>query len=385
MEGVFNYSKYVTGKNYIGRSPETRALTNLLKSGENVVVYSGPKTGKMSLIQQALMNLRSVETNFNIATCSLMNVRNSEEFICRLGSEILRPFGSTQGDYSSLVSKFLAGGTFVFDPLLYSNKGVIVSLRNKLEDGDIESVFSLPYRVAQAFGKRIFTLLLEFQNIMLFEDGEKCLKIQEKVLKNISEEEKLCASYIFSGSMINAMHSIFGIKKYFYRRVERVELKTIETRDIIDHVQRNLLMGGKVIDKEMLLGVCTLFQNNIFHINHFFSICDSYTRGYITEPTLHSALESILSIYEGQYKAIMNDLTNFQVRLLKAILDGHIHLTNADVIDDYGLNSSANVRRLKDALCKKEIIYFNDKNEPKLIDSLFEYWVRRYFFEMKEL
>ena len=36
-----------------------------------------------------------------------------------------------------------------------------------------------------------------------------------------------------------------------------------------------------------------------------------------------------------------------------------------------------------DALMKKEIVTFDEKDEPTLLDPLFEYWVRKYFFEMQ--
>ena len=36
-----------------------------------------------------------------------------------------------------------------------------------------------------------------------------------------------------------------------------------------------------------------------------------------------------------------------------------------------------NVKRVKDALMKKEIVTFNDKDEAQVIDPLFEYWFRR--------
>ena len=47
----------------------------------------------------------------------------------------------------------------------------------------------------------------------------------------------------------------------------------------------------------------------------------------------------------------------------------------------YGFNSSANVRRIKDALKKKEIITFDEKDEPVILDPLFEYWLTKYYFE----
>ena len=43
----------------------------------------------------------------------------------------------------------------------------------------------------------------------------------------------------------------------------------------------------------------------------------------------------------------------------------------------------ANVRRVKDALRKKEIMTFNEKDEPVILDPLFEYWLRNIYFEMQ--
>jgi hypothetical protein len=53
------------------------------------------------------------------------------------------------------------------------------------------------------------------------------------------------------------------------------------------------------------------------------------------------------------------------------------------VIEKYGLNSSANVRRVKDALKKKEVITFNEKDEPVVLDPLFEYWVGKHYFGIR--
>ncbi|MBR1407180.1 MAG: hypothetical protein IJ578_09675, partial [Bacteroidales bacterium] len=183
---------------------------------------------------------------------------------------------------------------------------------------------------------------------------------------------------------VNAMHDIFGVKRWFWRRVERLRLGTIETKEIVDHINRGFLLTGKVIDRELLLGVCRLFQDNIWYIHHFSAICDSLTRGYILEQTLTDALCCLLSVHEGRFIAKMNDLTPFQVSLLRAILAGHTRFSSAEVIRQYGLNSSANVRRLKDALCKKEIVTFDENDNPRILDPLFEYWVRRYYFKMSD-
>lgn len=377
------YSKYVTGKGNIGRKTEARAIANLLGQGENIVIYEAPKTGKTSLVQQAFFNMKSSGADFVSAGVSLLNVRTLRDLATRLGSEVLHAaYGSPQ-DYSPIVEALLPDTHFVFDPQRYADCGEILSLNWELDQGDLKAALSLPYRAARKCGRKIYVLLDEFQNIMLTEDGDRACRLMEEVFRELDAEDKAAASYIFSGSKVNAMHEIFGTKKYFFRQAERVKIGEIDTREIIDHVIRGLLASGKVIDRDLLLGVCKLFRNNICYINHFSAICDSLTKGYIMEPILNEALSTIVSIHEPRFIATMEDLTTFQVSLLRAVLDGQTKFTSSDVIEQYALNSSANVRRLRDALCKKEIITFSDNGVPSVIDPLFEYWARRYYFGMK--
>lgn len=377
------YSKYVTGKGNIGRKTEARAIANLLGQGENIVIYEAPKTGKTSLVQQAFFNMKSSGADFVSAGVSLLNVRTLRDLATRLGSEVLHAaYGSPQ-DYSPVVEALLPDTHFVFDPQRYADCGEILSLNWELDQDDLKAALSLPYRAARKCGRKIYVLLDEFQNIMLTEDGDRACRLMEEVFRELDAEDKAAASYIFTGSKVNAMHEIFGTKKYFFRQAERVKIGEIDTREIIDHVIRGLLASGKVIDRDLLLGVCKLFRNNICYINHFSAICDSLTKGYIMEPILNEALSTIVSIHEPRFIATMEDLTTFQVSLLRAVLDGQTKFTSSDVIEQYALNSSANVRRLKDALCKKEIITFSDNGVPSVIDPLFEYWARRYYFEMK--
>jgi sulfite reductase alpha subunit-like flavoprotein len=95
------------------------------------------------------------------------------------------------------------------------------------------------------------------------------------------------------------------------------------------------------------------------------------------------ALRTIISIHEPRFYSIVNDLTDHQLSLLLAILDGVTRFSASDVIEKYRLNSSANVRRVKDALKKKEVITFNEKDEPVILDPLFEYWVNNHYFERR--
>ena len=80
---------------------------------------------------------------------------------------------------------------------------------------------------------------------------------------------------------------------------------------------------------------------------------------------------------------MVDGMTGFQTDMFRAILDGVTRFSATETIEKYGLNSSANVRRLKDALKKKEIITFDEKDIPHVIDPLFKYWMKKYYFKQE--
>lgn len=383
MDSSFIYNKYVTGKNFIGRKNETTILGNLMSAGEHIAIYNPPKTGKTSVIQQSLFNMRIKGSRFSIGEVNLLSNRTISGFLKLVGNAAIRAVASTPGEYSEIVSTFMTGTHFIFDQSAYTEKDEILSLNWDIDDEDIRAVLRLPYRLAERSGAKMFMIIDEFQNVMLTEDGEKICKIFEKVMKEMRELGNHECSYLLCGSMTNAMKEIFEHRRFFYRQVEHLELSDVDEKEIVEHMVKGFLASGKVIDRDLLTGACRLFRNNLWYMNHFVSICDSLSKGYIMENTLIEALSMILAIHESRFAAYMNDLTTYQVNLLKAILDGHTKFSTSEVISHYGLNSSANVRRLKDALCKKEIITFDSDDMPVILDPLFEYWVRRYYFNMK--
>ena len=383
MDSPFIYYRYVTGKNFFGRREDCKILGNLLAQGEHVVLCEPPKAGKTSVIQQTLLNLRVTGRQFAVGQFNLMNIRTIADFLTRLGSTALRTVATTPGEYQELIGKYLDGTHFLFDQRSYAETDRIVSLNWDVDDNDILAMLRFPQRIARDRGTALILILDEFQCIGNTEDGDKVCKVFEKVLAEMRGEPKPGCTYIFSGSMVNAMNEIFRHKRYFYRQVEFLPLRTIDEKEIIDYVHKGFMNSGKEVDRTLLHGVCRLFRNEMCYINHLTAICDSLSRGYIVESTMTEALRIVLSVHEPRFLATMDSLTTFQVSLLKAILDGHVKFSASEVSRAYGLNSSANVKRLKDALMKKEIVTFNEKDEPVVIDPLFEYWVRKFYFEQK--
>ena len=379
MDSAFIYDKYVTGKNFIGRKNTCTLLGNLLSQGEHVCLSEPPKTGKTSLIQQTLFGMRMSGKSFTVGQMSLLNIRSAEQMLLRMGSTLIRMVASTPSEYGDLVQKYLSDTHFVFDAALFAERDEVLSTSWELDQNDVHALLSFPFRLSDATGMRLILIVDEFQGISLCEGGDRLLHSLRDVLKEYLSSRLF--SLILCGSRVNAMKAIFEDGILFQRLVERVRLDPVDEREIADHVVKGFLSGGKVIDKELLTGACKLFRNHLWYINHFAAICDAKAKGYIMEPVLVDALSSLLSVHEVRFRAMVSGLTTHQINLVKAVVEGDTHFSSSEVIRKYALNSSANVKRVKDALMKKEILLFDDEETPSFIDPLFEYWIRKYYFE----
>lgn len=382
MDTAFPYSQYVTGKNFVGRRSDVTLLGNFLSQGEHVTLYEPPKTGKTSLIQQTLFTMRLSGTAFTVGQFSALNIRTPEAFLLRLGSTLIRMVASTPSEYADLVQRYLSETHFVFDPAAYADGEQVLTLGWELDQADIAAMLAFPFRLAQERGDRLILIIDDFQCLTLLDDPDAILRPLDNSLKENRDKRRF--SYIFCGSGVNAMSRIFKGSLLFSRLVERVRLSPVDEREMADHVHKGFLAGGKVVEKELLQGACRLFKGHLWYINHFAAICDAMTRGYIMEPVLVDALNCLLAVHEPRFSAMVSDLTTHQVSLLRATVEGVTRFSSADVIRKYGLNSSANVKRVKDALMKKEVLQFDENDNPSIIDPLFEYWVRKYYFEFKD-
>lgn len=380
MDTPFIYDKYVTGRNFVGRKTECNILSNLLEAGEKVVIYEPPKSGKMSVVQQTLYNMRTLNKQFSVAWVSLFNSRTLEDFLIKYGTAVIKPIYSTPAEYSDIIARHLGGTHFIFDQDRFAATEEIVSLNWGVDAADVAAMLRLPAKIAEERGVPFYIIIEEFQNLMRCEEYEMVFAEMEKLFAEKPEDGRPLTGYILTGSLVNAMKYIFEEKKYFYRQFEHLPLEVVDDRDVIEHIIRGFRATGKVIERDLVIGACKLFRANMWYLNHYVSICDSMSRGYLNEGILMEALKTILSIHEPRFISMVNDLTDHQLSFMRAVLDGVTRFSASDVIEKYRLNSSANVRRVKDALKKKEIITFNEKDEPVILDPLFEYWITHKYF-----
>lgn len=383
MENAFEYARPVSGKKYVARDNDVRALCDLLRQGEHVALMMTPKSGCTSIINAALLRLRTEEADFDTVEMNLSDIRTPADFLRRLGNSVCRGAASSAREYEEIVGHHLEGSRFFFDKERLRNAGSIISISGEPDRDDTLTMLRFPFSVAAQRGRRMIVVLDDFQNLDIADGGDFLLKNLSSVLGETAKERKKDnCTYVMCGSRINAMKDIFEEKKLFFRTVKTYYPLQPDENEIVAYVNRCLRLSGKVSDNGLLTGVCRLFNGNLWYINHFMSICDHLSMGYIMQPVLKDALSRMIAIHELRFRTMVDSLTSFQLSFLKAALDGHTRFSSSEVISSYGLHSSANAKRLREALLKKEIITFNDKDEPVFEDPLFEYWIKKYFFKM---
>ncbi len=381
MDSAFIYDTYVTGKNFIARKSDLEDLQNAILHKRCVSIYAAAKSGKKSLIKNSLQCLYLKNIQIKYAELSLISLRQLDEFLIVLLEKVIRAFASTPLEYKEILNKYLCDTCFFFDEKKLSNIDSFISINGELSREDILSALSLAFRISKNESKCFVLLLEEFQNIDFIEQVYELLHMFKDIIMQYNEDEANNCVIIFSGSSYNAMKDIFEKRRLFTNLVSNIKLSNIEESYIVEHISQGFLKSGKVMEKESIQKLCTDLNNNIYYIQHAIAICDYMSKGYIVDATVLSAMQQLISIHEPRFRTIMNSLTNFQFSLLKAIIDGHRKFSAVSIIKDYNLNSSANVKRLKDALMKKEIISFSDDDEARFLDPLFEYWLRKIFFK----
>ena len=65
---------------------------------------------------------------------------------------------------------------------------------------------------------------------------------------------------------------------------------------------------------------------------------------------------------------------------IRSTVDGVRKFSGAETMEHYRFNSSAGIARSRDALQKKEVLTFDGEENARIVDPLFEYWLRNYYF-----
>lgn len=342
MDILFDFKRQAIGPDFVGRELEQNSLGNLIRQGQHVVIYAQEGMGKKSLVNKVFVNLRRASFDVVVCKVNLMKVRTEEDFYESLRLSIENLFGP-----------------------ISTEKG--------------EGLFEEVEILAQKGNQKVVLYFEEFQNILFFDDYQSFLQTIKGVMSR-SNGWNRGVTYLISGSMVNSMKQIFEKEKYLYGLIENFPIRPLASKPVLEYVNRVFLKVGRVINARQVEILYNISGGVPYYILQLCYFTFNSTKGYVTDDVIQDSINALISLNEDKFKYILSTLSNYQIGLLKAIIKGTTKFGNKEIIEFYGLNSSANVFRLKEALVKKEVVTLDENHEPFIINPIFKYWLKEYYF-----
>jgi AAA+ ATPase superfamily predicted ATPase len=372
----FVYGRIVTGSEFVNREAELERLTINLQSGLNTILISPRRWGKSSLVNRAVEKISKTDSVLKVCRLDLFNIRTEKEFYESFVREVLR---STSGKWEewishgknflkSMVPRFSVGTDPVHD--------FSVSFELLPEKKSIEDILMLPERIAKSKKIKIVVCIDEFQNLSFYENP---LEFQKQL--RASWQTHKSVSYCLYGSKRHMIADLFENKSMpFYKFGDLMFLEPISTTHWKQYITASFQKTGKKISMEAAEEIAVSVKNHPYFVQQLAQKVWVITENEAISETVQFALNTLLNENAILYLREVENLSNTQVNLLKAICNRVEQLSSAETIHRYSLGTSANVLRIKAALEQKEIIDFLGR-QPEFIDPVFELWLKRIYFQ----
>ena len=330
MEMLFPFDKPASGNKLLGRKEEIQAIIDtLVTKQKGVAIYSAPKTGKNTVVREALHRLKASGWPFRLCEIDFFNVRTLQEFIDCFKHRML-------------------------DCYEQMNRDAILPFTVESDNIPDAKVLDLPSIIAKESGATLVVYLKEFQNVISIDD--KGFRLEDLVKTWLRQSN-------------------------VYYLTEVIELKPIPQKSVVDYITSSFLNVGRVIEREDAEEICRITGCNMWYVKMMCSICYTLPIGYVNHNAIVQTRDALLQVFTPQFLHTMLELTPNQINFLRAICEGARRLSSSEILARYHLNSSANVFRLKDAFRNKELVTFDRNDEPQILDPIFEYWLKNKYFK----
>ena len=320
MEIPFVYGKIVADNDFTDREEETRKLVSNFLSRTNTAIISPRRWGKSSLVNKA----------------------------------------------SRLLPKLS-----ISDPTGQYEMSFGVDLKNNPIGEDI---LDLPHQIAKNRRKKVVVCIDEFQQIGEFADTEQF----QKILRSHWQEHSDVA-YILYGSKKHMMLNIFGeYGSPFYKFGDLMFLPKISRENWIEYIKERFTETKKSISADAAGHLADLVEKHSYYVQQLAQYAWLRTGKVCTKEIVDAAFQGMLDSLNLQFVNLMDNLTEKQRSFLCAVSDGVKNFSSSATLSAYKLGTSGNIRILKAALKKKDIIEESD-NRISIQDPVFETWIRRVY------
>ncbi len=376
----FTYGTVVRRTNFVNRKEDIQRLQQNFRSGTNTILISPRRWGKSSLVHRATSLLTSREKQYQACFLDLYSVRSEEEFYRALAEAVINStnnklqeaLAAIKNTFGALVPK-LSVST---DP----GSEISVSMDWKEIVKKPGAILNLAEHIATKKKIRLLVCLDEFQNIGSFTNS---LDFQKKLRAHWQHHRRV--SYCLYGSRRHMMIELFSDASMpFYKFGDLFFLDKIKTRDWSSYIQREFSKTNKSISADVASTIADSADNHSYYVQQLAQLCWLRTKKKCDYQIVERALEALILQLSLIFQQLTDTLSNRQVNLLHALVNGEENLSSIKNINKYRLGTSGTVSKSKKALEEKQILDLVG-DELTFNDPIYFLWLKSKYFKSKPI
>lgn len=374
MEIPFVYGKIVADNDFTDREEETRKLVSNFLSQTNTAIISPRRWGKSSLVNKAVATVSKSDKSVMFVKMNAFRCETPQDFYELFAKRTIECISSTAETLLSNAKEFISRllpKLSISDPSGKYEMSFGVDLKNNPIGEDI---LDLPQQIATARKKKVVVCIDEFQQTGEFAQTERF----QKILRSHWQEHPDVA-YVLYGSKKHMMLNIFGeYGSPFYKFGDLMFLPKISRENWITYIQNRFAETKKSISAEVAGHLAGLVENHSYYVQQLAQYAWLRTDKVCTEEIVEAAFQGMLDSLNLQFVNLMDSLTEKQRSFLCAVSDGIKNLSSVDTVSRYKLGTSGNIRILKGALKKRDLIEETARH-VEIQDPVFNQWIQRVY------
>ena len=373
METPFVFGKIASHQDFTDRVVETQHLLDNFRGLVNTVLISPRRWGKSSLVAK-VSEIYAQESDKNIVVhIDLFNCRTVDKFYETFAKELISATNTAFEEFVSSSLKYLSRFAPNFqasDPAGSFELSFGIDIRDKKMSFD--EILDLPQTIAREKGKHIIICIDEFQTIKDYDDS---FAFQCSLRAHWQKHQDV--AYCLFGSKRNMMIDLFADSQNpFYKFGDLIFLQKIASEDWVKFIIERFEETGKYISENVAFKIAQMVECHPYYVQQLSQLSWFRTHLECTEDIVKEAFSSLCAQLSLVFSHIIDGLTPSQIGFLQAVADGVSSFTSQAVLAKYRLGSSANVKNIKQALEKKELIDIQP-GRIEIQDPVLKFWMLR--------
>lgn len=375
MKTPFIFGKFASDDDFTDRNVERVHLKNNFRGLVNTVIVSPRRWGKSSLVNKVAEELAEEKDSPVIVRLDLFNCRTERQFFEKYGTAVIKATCSKLEEVAATVKKHL-GRLMPILSIADSNSQFEFGFGLKIRDDEDseDDILDLPQKIAEDKGIRIVVCIDEFQTINEYGDP---LSFQRSLRAHWQRHGNV--AYCLYGSKRNMLVEIFSKPKMpLYKFGDLILLEKIDAPELTDFIVRRFNDTGKTISTEQAGRIASLAENHPYYVQQLSQLVWFRTDGVCSDSDIDRAFSGLVNQLSLAFSMMTDELTPKQINFLRAICDGVKSFSSTETLTKYSFGTSANVKNIKTALQKKEIIDIR-RTSVSVQDPIFAYWFKNIF------